>query len=183
MFSALGRNADPNDEIEQTFLNGFRTLFSLIRKYKIENINGDGVIQSSDDEMRQAVVNILGNNGENQTANDDDEFMRTFINVLKAIASAHRRNFNNEFAQAVFDLADTVFSFIGKGNGENQPTGEEYFKKIISLVNNNIIPAWVKGADKGRIRSPDGTGKAKTPQRSTILGSLATSVLNKYLSG
>ena len=181
MFSALGRNADPNDEVTQTFFNGFRTLLSLIRYYEIENSNGEGVIQSSDDEMRQAVVNILGNNGEIQTANDD-EFERTLLNIMKAIFSAGRRNSNNELVQAVFDVADIMFSFAAKVNGENQPTYEEFLNKFISHFN-NIIPALVKEVEKGKIKSPDGAGEAKTPQWGGILGSLATGVLNKYLSG
>ena len=176
IISALRKTVEPYDEMASTFFNGFATLLSFIR-YKIEN--GEGVLQSSDDEMKQAVMNILGNNGEIQTA-DDDELERTFINIMKVIFSAYRRNFDNKFAQTVFDVADTVFSFIGKGNGRNiyQPTDEEFLNMFTSPFN-----TWVKGVEKGKIKSPNGAGEAKTPQWGGILGSLATGVLNKYLSG
>ncbi len=55
ILSAAGKNADPNDEITRTLINGYKTIFSLIRN----ELNG-GVIQSSDSEMKQAFMNFLG---------------------------------------------------------------------------------------------------------------------------
>jgi hypothetical protein len=179
--SALGRD-DPNNEMAQTFINGFKTLFSLFRN-KIEN--GGRVIQSSDREMKQVDINILGNNGEMQT-DSDLELGRTAINIMKAIFSAYRRNTNNEFVQAVFDVADTMFLIVQKIMSNDQPTSkldDEITKKLLSHFN-SAISAWVKGVELNRkSNSPDRTGEAKIPQWGTILGSLATSVLNKFLDG
>jgi hypothetical protein len=178
VLSALGRDAGPSDEMTQSFVNGFKTVLSLVRN---EFENGGEIIQSSDGEIKRAVMNILGNNGEIQT---DSDLERTVINVFNAIFSAFSRNIdpNNEFARALFNAADTLVSIFGKAmrsNGENQPTDEEIFNELASHFN-SIISAWIKGVE---IQSTDLMGEAKTQLWDAILGSLATSVLNNYLNG
>ena len=171
VLSTASRNADPNDEMTQTFINGFKTLFSLVRN-KIEN---GGVIQSSDGEMKQTFMNFLT---EIQTDSDDDG--RTFINILKAIFSAFNRNTNpnNEFAKDFFNGAEVLFSAIGKviSNGGSQPVGED---ELILSHFNSILSAFMKWIENGKIQSTDRTDEAKTQ----LWSALATGVLNKYLDG
>lgn len=161
VFSAMRRDADPSDEMVQTFVNGFKTLFSAVRN-KIEN---GGVIQSSDGEIKQAIMKFLGDSGEIQSLSDDDEFGRTIINVMKALVSAASRNTNpnNEFAKAIFNGIDAFFPVIAKviGNGGSEPTDEDITNALVSPIN-SIIPAFMKWIESGKIQSTDRTDEAKT---------------------
>ena len=170
MMSAVGRNADPNDEMTLSVINGFKTLLPFIMP------NG------GKSETKQVFMNFLG---EIQSNTDDDEFLQTAMNIAKKLISAARRNnpkSNNEFAKAIFNAVDALFSGILKasGNKENQPTDKEITNTVLSHVN-NIISAWIKVFENGKIQSPDSASEAKTPQWGTFLDSLGTSLLNKYL--
>ncbi len=181
MLSAVDRNTDPNDEMTHSWINGFKTLFPFM----IPNELNRGVIQSSDGKTKQALLmNFLS---KIQSDISDDEFGRTAIDVAKSILSVVHRNNpkpSNELAKALLDATDAWFSVIGKINENNRPSDKEITNEVLSHFN-NIISGWVKGVENRRIKSPDRTGdsEAKTSQWGAILGSLATSVLNKHLDG
>ena len=109
MASAGIRNADPTDEMGQTFFKGFKTLLSVLRKDFEESHGGE--IQSSDNEIKQPFMNLLSNvfsgtrkksdDSEVQSIDFGDELGRTLINIIKIMSSSWRRNFNpkNEVAK------------------------------------------------------------------------------------
>lgn len=176
--SALGKNADPNDEMTHTVINAFKTCFTLFKGFE----NG-GIIQSSDSEMNRAFMNFLGE----IQSDSEDENARTIFNVMSTlfgIVCKKYTNPNNEIAKAICDFSDTMFSVMEKtfGNEENQPTDKEIINEFISHFK-NIISVLVKRIENGKIQSTDRTGEAKTPQWGAILNSLGTSLLNKYLKG
>ena len=97
----VSKEADPNNEVVQTLLNGANTLLSLAGK----NLGNGGEIQSINDEVKRALLNLVvsffslvrevSNNtfGEAQFANND-EFHRTLLNVAKTLFSVMWRNTN-----------------------------------------------------------------------------------------
>jgi hypothetical protein len=177
ILSAAGRNTDPNDEITHTLVNVYKTFFSLIRN----ELNG-GVIQSNDSEMKQAFMNFLG---EIQSDSGDNEIMHTAINIMKTIYSAIGRSIDprDEWRKTVVNAIGEWLSFMSKSiSNELQLTDKELLNEYVSHFS-NIISAMVKRNENGKIQYPDHVGGAKTQQWGSILGSLATSVLNEYLDG
>jgi hypothetical protein len=173
--SAMSRNADPNDELTHTMINGYKTFFTIFRNY-MEN---GGTIQSSDGhgEMKQAIMNFLSEI-QSRTDGTEDEIVQTTITVMKGMFGTGCKKYtnpNNEVAKALCDCFDAMFSIMGKifGNGENRPTDKEIINEFVSHFN-SIISALVKRIENGKVQSIDRAGEAKPPQ-------WGTSVLNKYL--
>ena len=142
VISAAKRKADPNDELAQTFLNGFSTILSLIGKQFSEG----GEIQSSD-EMMQTLMNL--ETGEIQSV---DEAVPGFLNLFSKILSVTSKNINpdDNVARSFFDGISNILSgFGGKvtaGNGEIQSDDEvvpaflNLFSNFLSVVSKRVDP-------------------------------------------
>ena len=154
LIAALSRNAiDPNSEVIQTFINGANTIFSLIEKL----LESGGEVQSSDSEVKQALMNfvvsffswlrkILNDTyGEVQLANDD-EFRRTAFNVMKILVSAIYRNVshanpNNEMLTKLYNWIDTllpILADVGERDHERVQRGMNQFGSFLSAITKDI---------------------------------------------
>ena len=149
-FSVVSKKADPSSEVVQTFLNGANTLLSLGEK----QLDNGGEIQSSDNEVKQALMNLVisflplvrkainNSFGEAQFA-IGDEFHRTFFNIAKVLSSAMRRNAdpNDDVLQKHYGFVDAalpILADVGELNSEKVQTLWNQFGSLLSAATKKI---------------------------------------------
>ena len=114
ILSAMGRQADPNNELMQTFVSGFKTILSLVFK------KGRG----------------LG-------IEDVTEFSRTFIKIMQTMISASHRNSNliimDEAGRIWLDLADLVLQSAAENLYSGKEPDDNFFQSVMDHINSYIL--------------------------------------------
>ena len=165
IFSALTKNitADPNDEVEQTFIKGANSIASVIRK-QLDDEGALGHIQSEDESL-QTVMNFIGallSRKMKKAVSGDvhvqsarrNEVGLTMINATLDLLSALIRNTNpnDELQQTTWNGAKLLISLLGKqleeeGEIQSSAIGGEMKQAFMNLIASIILSGVRKPID------------------------------------
>ena len=141
IFSALKRNTDPNDELKQTILNGFKTTISLLGK----QIDQEGEIQSS------VIIRRMIDNDEACAHSATDDIKRTLLNIVKTVMLVYQRynaDPSSELEQKGYSAVNTILSLLAEPD-----TDKARLKTLMSQIGTSILPALTKMLENGEVQS------------------------------
>ena len=162
MLSLAKKNVDPNDDLTKTVLDGFGTLLSAFGS-KFTNGRGSQIQSDDNNGLPGAFFNLLGtlSSALQKKADPKDDMAQTFLSIFNTLVSGAKNKFGGEGGEQEVRV-DTLPTY-------------KVQQSIMESVGENA--AMAEGDDV------DLSEEAKTQLWGAILGSLASGVLNRYLSG
>ena len=152
--SLARKNADPNDDMANSFLDGFSSVVSAIGR-KISNGGGGSQIQSDDSGLPGAFLNLLGTVGSalQKKADPNDDTAQIFLSLFNTLLSG-------------------VKNKVGGGGGDQEVRVDTL--PTLKFTGNRFDQSILESATME---------EAKTQLWGAILGSVASSLLSKYFEG